>query len=245
MSVRNKSASTPSSSSSSSQPTPSSANSIQAIIEQAKLANQSFCQSNPHLFGNGPGAPTGAPPTFMQKIAEKTTPFRLQFKQKIVKIAAVEDRYYAKITIKLYDGTYKRLKPMSDSLGDILGPAFTKSGFETTLSGKLFYVCSDSKESFTKWGFQKQLTGGDLKKVKDGKFEFWVLPQKDPPTGSQWASPFAMLRTIFNDTTSQTSKSGARAVNPVGKVDDTTYEFKRDGASASGKVAEFELILLQ
>ena len=241
MSARRKTAgNAPSPGAAASGPT-SQADQIRAMIEQAKLANQSFMMSNPQLSTGS--APTSydydldheamgidAPPNFIQRMGERNNPFQLEFNQKLEESTINQGEFTVKLTVTLSNGVFSRLVPMMNDLSTKFEPFFKANGFEIRMSGTMYKVCSRPSKSTVEWAFAKAVDGEDLKKIKAGEFQFWVLP-------AMKRTPFALLKFVFNDDKSKT--------NPNGMVDGTKYEFVRQGKSVPGERAVFNLQLLQ
>ena len=192
-----------------------SADEIRKVIENAKLANDSFFLSNPSL------AAIEAPPTVAQRAAENARPFRVQFEQIIQESTIMKGEFTVKITITLSGGVFARLRPMIRALSKVMKPAFAANGFEVRMRGKMFKVCSAPRQSTGKWAFEKMLEGSNLAKAKKGDYQFWLLP-------GGAASPLALLASAF----------------PTGMIDDTKYTVVPVGADTIGQIAMFDLKLV-
>lgn len=222
------------------------ADQIRAMIEQAKLANESFLLSNPQLSTGSSYAETpdielnfdydldydlegiGAPPTRVQRLAELNRPFKLEFNQVLQKSTVEKDKWVAKISVILSGGVFQRLAPMMKAFSNIFEPYFKSKGFNVRMSGILYKVCAKPSKSTVEWAFEKTLEGKQLEKAMKGDVQFWVLPDNKP-------SPFSLLKSVFNDDKSK--------LDPNGVVDGTKYVFQRASKSTIGKVAVFELKL--
>lgn len=207
----------------------SNADEIRRMIEGAKLANESFFLSNPHLADSEGTNPIGAPPTRVQRLAEMGRPFRLTIEQKLEESTIEKGRWTAKVTIELSNGVFARLRDMMNSISSVFEPLFQKSGFKIRMQGTLYKVCSRPDQSTVEWAFQKELTGDLLAKAQKGDYQFWVLPN-DKKT------PFALLKSLLNDNKS--------IKDPNGVINDTKYQFAPLSKSTMGKMAVFELKLL-
>ena len=221
----------------------SQADQIKAMIDQAKAANHSFMMTNPQLVTGDAWKPAQhsmeaieAPPGFIQRQVERARPFRLTFEQKLEESALNKGEWKVKLSVELSGGVFARLRPMMEAISKTFEPYFEANGFTVRMPGKLWKVCADKQRSTVEWAFEKELSGKKLTKAEAGNYQFWVLPKEvNAVTKEGAASPFALLKSMFNDDKAMK--------NPNGKIDDTYYNFQPFGKQTVGKLAIFDLML--
>ena len=205
-------------------PTPvSSPNHVEEInktIEQARLAQDSFFQS----VGKG-SADIAAPLTPAQKQYETGSPFKIEVEQSMDASTA----NVVIIRIKLSNGWFMGLRPLSSTITKVFAPLFTGSGFSVEDGGTVNKVCSNPSASYTTWAFTKAVTPEVAAKLQTPDNKDWVLP-KDTPDFDK------VLRSLF----------GIADLDPrtdlLGALDGQGYKFKPDNFNLQAPRTAYTLI---